>query len=256
MVRGLFDGPLANQTTDFHQNGGALDINAVIDRTEEEVRQKKPQFQIYEDSTTVSEAVDRTKGPESVVLSDNSIGLPKTEQTFITNTCRSSTPVDNKMSALDQLNENKIFEGFTTSLSSIGEQSSSSSSSSSGTMSTIGGSALTHGQRAISGVEYSHPFDANLLMHLIATLPEQIEPIHKRKGFFRVKESLPKIQKETVVKLGTDSYIIDRLIATGAYAQVFTAQIKDKPDSILEEEPTNSNGLKKMVCTQSRQKRQ
>ena len=255
-VRGLWNGTLGNQTTDFHQNGAALDINEVIDRTEEQVRQKKPQFEIFRDTTIVSKAADSNRGRESIGFGDYTIALPKTEQTFIANTHCSSTPMANKSkksvdhyNAVQSIQNNYNFVGgLTAKLTPIVETSreynSKSSSSSSGTMSTTGGSALSRRQRAISGVDYSDPFDANLLTHLIATLPE---PIHTRKGFFRVKKSLPKIkQRETVVKLGADSYLIDRLIATGAYAQVFTAQIDDTANS-MDEESTNSSGFSKFI---------
>ena len=142
--------------------------------------------------------------------------------------------------------------GLTAKLSPIVETSreynSKSSSSSSGTMSTTGGTtsaALSRRQRLLSGVDNIDPFDVQLTYKLLETLAE---PIDSRKGFFRVKKKLPKMkQRETLLKLGTDSYSVVRLVATGAYAQVYSAQIDDTTDSFNSDYTSNSTGLSKYV---------
>ena len=238
LVRDLWNGTLANQTADSHETNAKIEINADINKTKEKVQKNEP-FAIYAD-TTLSKTEDKMHRPrESVGFIDYTIALPKTEQTFFANTNCASTPVGDKskkseerynLADIPSLQNNYNFiGGLTAKLSPIVETSreynSKSSSSSSGTsgMSTTGGQVLSRRVRALSGVENINPFDVNLLNQLLESL---FEPISYRKGFYRTNESLPKIKPmETLLKLGPDYYKIYKLIATGAYAQIFTAQI-------------------------------
>jgi checkpoint serine/threonine-protein kinase len=57
------------------------------------------------------------------------------------------------------------------------------------------------------------------------------EQLDKRRGFFYVNRSLPKIKLETTaLKLGTDKYLIHDQRDEGSYAKIYAAQIVDEDD--------------------------
>ena len=132
--------------------------------------------------------------------------------------------------------------GLTGKLSPINEtsreyKSSSSSSSSSaahtthGTTSTFHQNQTSKRSRALSGnQEPIDPFDPIILAQLLSELAE---PIEKRRGFFYVNRLLPKIKPSmTSLKLGGEQYLVTNLLATGAYARIYTAQINDLSTSV------------------------
>ena len=260
MMRDMWNGTLANATAD-HMNPG-LDINAVIDKNEDEIQKKnKAAFAIFSDTTILSKKDEKKNKPrESTGFTDYTIAMPKSEETFFAKAGCYSTPVSDKSNrpeintdAIPSLQCNYNFVGgMTAKLSPIVETSreynSKSSSSSSGTttntMSSTGASAVSRRQRALSGVENIDPFDPYLLTQLLGSL---CEPIDSRKGFFRVKIALPQMKpEETSVKLGSDRYRVKKLVATGAYAQVFSAHIEDTSDSMTSQSVTKS-GLNPFV---------
>ncbi|CAG2109824.1 unnamed protein product [Medioppia subpectinata] len=243
---------------------GTVGTTDLVDTHSKSIDDHKPKqkenFLIFADTTITSKTDDRNAKPrESLAYGvDYTIALPKSEESFFAKTSSSSTPMADRTKSVG-LNANAIqsfhsnlnfVDGMTAKLSPIIETSreynSKSSSSSSGTMSTTGGSALSRRQRALSGVvEPVDPFDAYLLTQLLHSLSE---PIASRKGFFRVKRSLPKIKpKETLVKLGADTYLVERLVATGAYAHVYMAQIEDTGDSLDSDETAGSTGFSKFI---------
>ncbi len=263
MMRDLWNGTLANteipDNLPKHEKTSGIDSNEKSGKTNEK-------FLIYSDTTILSKSNStNTKSSKQKDSSDETvyvnetIALPKSEDDFIA--CCASTPMADKSlkrvisnteiaTMQSSLNANFNFVGgMTAKLSPIVETSreynSKSSSSSSGTMSSAGVSAIGRRQRALSGVENIDPFDLNILTQLMESLPE---PIESRKGFYRMKKSLPKIkQRETTLKLGNDHYLIDRLVATGAYAHVYAAQIDDTSDSYDTEDSTNCSGLSKII---------